>query len=91
MKYIPPPPYTVGKPLRALIFDSKYDSYKVTLPPPSKIVSHSAQSGPPVGRLPWLLTMSQACTTSKALHLRQAWTTLSHSRAFTLLRQSTSS
>lgn len=29
MKHIPAPPYTVGKPLRALIFDSKYDSYKV--------------------------------------------------------------
>lgn len=28
MKHIPPPPYTLGKPLRALIFDSKYDSYK---------------------------------------------------------------
>ena len=29
VKNIPPPEYTVGKPLRALIFDSKYDSYKV--------------------------------------------------------------
>jgi len=30
VRNIPAPSYTVGKPLRALIFDSKYDSYKVT-------------------------------------------------------------
>lgn len=30
VKHIPPPQYTVGKPLRALIFDSKYDTYKVS-------------------------------------------------------------
>ena len=31
VNHIPPPEYTVGKPLRALIFDSKYDSYKVSV------------------------------------------------------------
>lgn len=29
---IPPPPNNIDKPLRALIFDSYYDSYKVSTP-----------------------------------------------------------
>ena len=31
MKRVPPPAETIDKPLRALIFDSRYDSYKVLL------------------------------------------------------------
>jgi translation elongation factor EF-4 len=40
---IPPPPDTRSKPLRALIFDSKYDPYKVTCHASAHLASTSSR------------------------------------------------